>query len=146
EIAPLADRAESFVEEDQRRLAAVGITDPFIGDRAARRSRKRHAANVARDNRRLHAFHYLAGAHRHAAALVGQLDRGARGARRDLAGTRHHRAAGGGARDPAALRLARAARETAAAWASRLAGARRARPRRRRAASRAAMPRAALHH
>ena len=81
EVAPLPDRAESFVEKYQRRLAARTITRPFVSDRAARRSRERHAANVARDNRRLHAFHYLAGADRHAPAVVGQLDRGARGAR-----------------------------------------------------------------
>src|SRR5205085_8428186 len=49
-VAPLPDRAEAFMQEDERRHARLRLAEPFICDRATRRARERHAANLARDN------------------------------------------------------------------------------------------------
>src|SRR5205085_6274703 len=103
EVAPLPDRAEPFVQEDEHRLP---FAYPFISDRMARGFCKRHAMNLARDNPRLYAFHYLGRPRCHAAALVGELDRGTRSPRGDLARRSDRRPARAGARHPAALRVA----------------------------------------
>ena len=47
EVAPLADRAEAFVQEHQRRPARP-LADPFVVERAAGRLHRGHEANLAR--------------------------------------------------------------------------------------------------
>ena len=50
EVAPLPDRAEPFVQEDQHRAGAVAL-DPFVVELTPGRDHARHESRVARDNR-----------------------------------------------------------------------------------------------